>query len=86
MNLDWPGIAAGLDDRGWAVAAGLLDAGQCAEMAALFERPERFRSSVQMENFGFGRGLYRYFAYPLPDAVADLRRDCYPPLAAIANG
>lgn len=38
-----------------------------------------------MARHGFGRGAYKYFAYPLPDKVADLRRALYPRLVPIAN-
>ena len=38
-----------------------------------------------MSRHGFGRGEYRYFAYPLPGPVATLRSRLYPPLAAVAN-
>ena len=85
MRLDWERIAAELDGHGCAVAPGLLTPAECAAYAASYASSELFRSRVVMERHGFGRGEYRYFAYPLPDGLAQLRRELYPPLALIAN-
>ena len=38
-----------------------------------------------MARHGFGKGEYRYFAYPLPDLVQDMRSAFYRHLAPIAN-
>ncbi|MBB2200068.1 2OG-Fe(II) oxygenase [Gluconacetobacter tumulisoli] len=83
---DWSHVAAALDARGWACLPGMLAPADADAIAGLYDRPDGFRSRVVMERHGFGRGEYRYFAYPLPPLVETLRRTLYPPLAAIANG
>ena len=83
---DWTHIAAELDAQGWAVLPGLLDNAACDATAALYDRETGFRSRVVMARHGFGRGEYRYFAYPLPGTVERLRGALYPRLAPIANG
>ncbi len=84
-RIDWRAIEAALDERGWAVVDALLDPPACAALVALFPRPEPFRKRLVMERYGFGRGAYAYFSYPLPQVVEDLRVRLYPPLAKIAN-
>jgi len=83
--VDWASISTNLDGYGWAVLGKLLTADECKVIAALYEDDHRFRSRVVMASHGFGRGEYKYFAYPLPDIVATLRATLYPRLAAIAN-
>ena len=83
--IDWAGVAAALDAYGAAVVEGLLARAQCEALAALYDEDAAFRSRVVMARHGFGRGEYRYFAYPLPDLVAELRAAFYPHLAPIAN-
>jgi uncharacterized protein len=82
---DWPAVHASLDASGCAVIPGLLGADRCEELAALYDEPARFRSRVVMARHGYGRGEYQYFAYPLPDPVAQLRTRAYPRLVDLAN-
>lgn len=88
---DWDAVAVALDREGWAVLPGLLTAEACAGVAGLYDDADdaaaagRFRSRVDMARHGFGRGAYRYFAYPLPPLVAALRCGLYARLAEIAN-
>jgi hypothetical protein len=74
-----------LDGQGSAVIPGLLSAAECDAVAGLYAQETGFRSRVIMGRHGFGRGEYRYFAYPLPDLVQDLRTGLYPRLAPLAN-
>jgi hypothetical protein len=84
-GIDWDGVGAELDHYGCAVLPALLDPEQCAALAAGYGNDALFRSRVVMERHGFGRGEYRYYAYPLPEELARLRSALYPPLARIAN-
>lgn len=73
-----------LDRRGWAVIPGLLSPQECDRISASYQE-EIFRSRVIMSRHGFGRGEYKYFAYPLPERVQTLRALLYPLLARVAN-
>ena len=85
-TIDWHGVAASLDERGYAVTPTLLTAEECRGLAALYPREDVFRSRVIMQRHAFGRGEYQYFRYPLPPIVESLRQAIYPYLAPIANG
>jgi uncharacterized protein len=82
---DWRGIEQSLDTHGNAVLPGLLSTEQCVETAALYSKETDYRSRVVMARHGFGRGEYKYFAYPLPPLLDRLRHALYPALAPIAN-
>jgi hypothetical protein len=84
-EIDWAAVGAQLDARGCAVLPGFLTAAACQELAALYSDDGCFRSRVVMSRHGFGRGEYKYFAYPLPSLVAGLRAALYPHLAPVAN-
>jgi hypothetical protein len=83
--LDWSRLATDLDAHGCAVIHAVLSPQECVALAATYAADEPFRSRIVMARHGFGRGEYKYFAYPLPDVVASLRDALYPPLVRIAN-
>ena len=82
---DWPAISADLDASGCAVTPRLLTAAQCADLVGLYDRPERFRSTIDMARHRFGSGQYRYFTHDLPEPVRALREAFYPHLLTIAR-
>jgi uncharacterized protein len=84
-RIDWEKVEAELDETGSSVIPGLLDTRTCAALRAAYDDDSLFRSRVVMARHGFGRGEYKYFSYPLPCAVEDLRTSLYPGLAPIAN-
>jgi uncharacterized protein len=83
-GLPWTEIDADLDAQGFAMTPPVLRAGECRELASLYENG-RHRSTIDMARHRFGSGEYKYFDRPLPEAVAELRGAFYPPLANAAN-
>lgn len=83
--IDTGTVTARLDERGYAVVPGLLNAGHCDELIAAYDDGPLFRSTIVMQRHGYGRGEYRYFRYPLPTLVANLRESLYAALVPAAN-
>jgi hypothetical protein len=82
---DWDQIGASLDEQGHAELPGLITPQQCHELRSLYDHDDAFRSRIVMARHGFGAGEYKYFAYPLPPMLDDLRASIYRRLAPIAN-
>jgi hypothetical protein len=82
---DWAAVGADLGAFGCAVLDGLLTPRECADIAALYPYDEHFRSHVHMARHGFGKGEYKYFRYPLPDLIAELRAALYARVVTFAN-
>jgi uncharacterized protein len=85
QKLPWREMEASLWEFGYARSGPLLTADECSALIDLYADDSRFRSRIDMARYRFGVGDYKYFAYPLPDVVEQLRVETYPPLAAIAN-
>jgi hypothetical protein len=84
-SIDWAQAADELDTQGSAVIGRLLSPLECETVAALYPNDDLFRSRVVMGRHGFGRGEYKYFSYPLPPRIAQLRSALYAQLVPIAN-
>src|SRR5207247_9615030 len=84
-TVDWAQATGELDAQGCAVLKGLLSAEECRALAALYSDDKHFRSRIVMARHGFGRGEYKYFSYPLPDLIAELRPALYARLHGVAN-
>jgi len=84
--IDDQAMATALNAEGWARIQSLLTPAECTELAGLYaDDAPTFRSRVVMARHGFGRGEYKYFAYPLPPLISTLRKALYTRLAPIAN-
>jgi len=84
-EIDWEQARARLDERGFALIPSVLEKKTCEEIAAYYTDDQRFRSRIEMSHYAFGQGEYKYFDYPLPALVQQLRASIYPQLAPLAN-
>lgn len=83
--LDMNRLGNDLDAHGYAVIEGLVDDADIDALVEGFDDDARYRKTVVMERYRFGRGTYRYYAHPLPDVVQTMRIQLYGLLAPIAN-
>lgn len=84
-QIDWPRVVDDVNAYGCALTGQILSPAECHSVSGLYERAEAFRATIDMARYRFGRGQYRYFSYPLPRLVAELRLALYPHLLPIAR-
>ena len=84
-GIDWEDLRSQLDERGFVSITGMLTRKTCESIAGFYTDDHRFRSRIDMSRYSFGRGEYKYFNYPLPEIVQQLRTSIYPQLAPLAN-
>jgi len=78
-------LADALNEQGFAILEKLLSREECRSIASFYPDDNHFRSRVVMDRHGFGKGEYKYFSYPLPGIIGDLRTALYSHLVPIAN-
>lgn len=85
QHCDWNALEENLLRHGYAVVDDLLSDAECSLLLECYSDQACFRKTVNMARHNFGNGEYKYFSYPLPELVQQLRTGFYPPLAKIAN-
>lgn len=84
-SLNWDSITESMHENGFAIIPKLLDNNQCEILKADYSNLNLYRKTVVMERYRFGLGEYKYFNYPLPDLIENIRTLIYPKLATVAN-
>ncbi|MBL6444729.1 2OG-Fe(II) oxygenase [Fulvivirga sp. 29W222] len=82
---DWLHIDGELCHKGFSHLENMLTTEECNNLKALYSCDPLYRSTIDMSKYRFGEGTYRYFRYPLPDIVNQLRTIIYPFLVPTAN-
>jgi uncharacterized protein len=83
--MEWDKISQSLNERGYAHLKNVLSVSECETLQGMYDDPSLYRSTINMERYRFGKGEYKYFRYPLPDAITMLREKFYPNLVKVAN-
>jgi hypothetical protein len=74
-----------LNCNGYAILKNVLPEEDCRWLISQYSNPDLYRKTINMERYRFGSGEYRYFDYPLPGIIQQIRESVYPLLVPIAN-
>ena len=83
-NLDWDQINKTLHDKGFAIVKQVLRERYCDTLISDYDA-DAYRKTVNMERYRFGYGEYKYYNYPLPAIITDLRESVYSYIVPVAN-
>ena len=84
-SIEWGVQYASLDEKGYTIIPGVLSQQECQQLASLYPNNQLYRATINMQRYRFGKGEYKYFYYPLPTPIQQLRESLYGPLATLAN-
>src|SRR5579872_2433975 len=86
QGIDWERVAGDMNKEGYAHIPDMLTKRECLSLIGLYEEEGLYRKTIIMERYRFGAGEYKYFQYPLPPLIQQIRETVYPHLSPIANG
>ncbi len=81
----WENVQNEIAQQGYSILENVLDDEDCSKLMDGFTDSTLYRKTVEMERYRFGSGTYKYFKYPLPSLLSQLREDIYPKLVPVAN-
>ncbi len=85
LSKPWNDITKELHDKGFIVVKNMLTPKECQALIANYNEEEIYRKTINMERYRFGKGEYKYYQYPLPEIINELREGIYPKIAPVAN-
>lgn len=85
LKINWENVTESLHENGYCLLPGMVKYDDCNQLIQSYETPAFYRKTISMERYRFGLGEYKYFQYPLPDLIQNIREGIYPKLAPIAN-
>jgi hypothetical protein len=84
-EINWDSVSDEMNARGYSLVPQFLDDQYCKELIGGYDNEDLYRKTITMERHSFGLGQYKYFKYPLPDFIQNIREAVYPKLVPIAN-
>ena len=85
-KINWERAAVDINDTGYAILPNVLTAAECDAAIDNYDKDALYRKTIVMERHQYGRGEYKYFSYPLPSLIQQLRENVYPELVPVVNG
>jgi hypothetical protein len=82
---NWSNIREQLHANGYASVKKILRPEVCKELISDYDKANLYRKTISMERYRFGLGEYKYFSYPLPDLITQIRETVYSHIAPVAN-
>jgi len=84
-KLDWNAISNQFNEYGYALVKKVITGDECDQLAKGYDQTNLYRKTINVERYRFGQGEYKYFNYPLPLIIEEIRNHVYPHLAPVAN-
>jgi uncharacterized protein len=84
-SISWKAVTEEMHENGYSIIKDFVSAVDCNQLINQYNVEGLYRKTIQMERYRFGAGEYKYFKYPLPKLIEEIREKIYPVLSSIAN-